>query len=113
MIKITLPDGSVREYESGTTAMDVARSISEGLARNVLSAKVNGEVWDASRPITEDAKLQLLTWNDKDGKATFWHSSAHLMAEALEALYPGVKFGIGPAIDSGFYYDVDTGDRVL
>ena len=100
MIKITLPDGSVREYESGTTAMDVARSISEGLARNVLSAKVNGEVWDASRPITEDAKLQLLTWNDKDGKATFWHSSAHLMAEALEALYPGVKFGIGPAIDT-------------
>jgi len=93
--------------------MDVAKSISEGLARNVLSAKVNGEVWDANRPITEDAKLQLLTWNDKDGKATFWHSSAHLMAEALEALYPDVKFGIGPAIDTGFYYDVDTGDQVL
>ena len=113
MINITLPDGSVRQVESGSSAMDVAKSISEGLARNVLSAKVNGEVWDANRPITEDAKLQLLTWNDKDGKATFWHSSAHLMAEALEALYPNVKFGIGPAIDTGFYYDVDTGDQVL
>ena len=113
MINITLPDGSVRQVESGSSAMDVAKSISEGLARNVLSAKVNGEVWDANRPITEDAKLQLLTWNDKDGKATFWHSSAHLMAEALEALYPDVKFGIGPAIDTGFYYDVDTGDQVL
>ncbi len=113
MIKITLPDGSVREYPKGTTALEIAKSISEGLARNVLSAKVNGEVWDATRPIHEDAKLTLLTWNDKEGKATFWHSSAHLMAEALEALYPGVKFGIGPAIESGFYYDVDTGDRVL
>lgn len=113
MIKITLPDGSVREYPKGTTALEIAKSISEGLARNVLSAKVNGEVWDATRPINEDAKLTLLTWNDKEGKATFWHSSAHLMAEALEALYPGVKFGIGPAIESGFYYDVDTGDRVL
>lgn len=113
MIKITLPDGSVREYPKGTTAMEIAQSISEGLARNVLSAKVNGEVWDATRPIHENSTLQLLTWNDKDGKATFWHSSAHLMAEALEALYPDVKFGIGPAIDNGFYYDVDTGDRVL
>ena len=93
--------------------MDVAKSISEGLARNVLSAKVNGEVWDADRPITTDATLQLFTWNDKDGKATFWHSSAHLMAEALEALYPGIKLGIGPAIDTGFYYDVDAGDRVI
>ncbi len=113
MINITLPDGSVRQVESGSSAMDVAKSISEGLARNVLSAKVNDEIWDANRPITEDARLQLFTWNDKDGKATFWHSSAHLMAEALEALYPGVKFGIGPSIETGFYYDVDTGDRVL
>jgi threonyl-tRNA synthetase len=107
MIKITLPDGSVREYPKGTTSMQIALSISEGLARNVLSAKVNGEVWDASRPIETDATVQLLTWNDQDGKATFWHSSAHLMAEALEVLYPGTKFGIGPSIDNGFYYDID------
>ncbi|MGH1435006.1 MAG: threonine--tRNA ligase [Lewinella sp.] len=113
MINITLPDGSVRQVESGSSAMDVAKSISEGLARNVLSAKVNGEVWDANRPMTTDATLQLFTWNDKDGKTTFWHSSAHLMAEALEALYPGIKLGIGPAIDTGFYYDVDAGDRVI
>lgn len=113
MINITLPDGSVRQVESGSSAMDVAKSISEGLARNVLSAKVNGEVWDADRPMTTDATLQLFTWNDKDGKTTFWHSSAHLMAEALEALYPGIKLGIGPAIDTGFYYDVDAGDRVI
>ncbi|MEM1215970.1 MAG: threonine--tRNA ligase [Bacteroidota bacterium] len=113
MINITLPDGSVRQMESGASAMDVAKSISEGLARNVLSAKVNGEVWDANRPITEDATVQLFTWRDKDGKATFWHSSAHLLAEALEALYPGVKLGIGPAIDRGFYYDVDFGDQTL
>ena len=113
MIKITLPDGAVKEYPKGTTSMQIALSISEGLARNVLAAKVNGEVWDASRPINDDAKLQLLTWNDADGKATFWHSSAHLMAEALEALYPGTKFGIGPAIENGFYYDVDFGDKVF
>ncbi len=112
-IKITLPDGSVREYDEGVTAMDVARSISEGLARNVLSAKVNGEVWDANRPINQDSTVQLLTWNDKEGKSTFWHSSAHLMAEALEDLYPGIKFGIGPPIESGFYYDVDAGDRQI
>lgn len=111
MISITLPDGSVRQYEQGTTAMQVAQSISEGLARNVLSAEVNGEVWDASRPIETDASVKLLTWNDDKGKNTFWHSSAHLLAEALEALYPGVKFGIGPAIETGFYYDVDFGDR--
>lgn len=110
MISITLPDGSVRQVENGTTAMDIATSISEGLARNVLSATVNGTVVDANRPITADAKLILHTWNDKDGKATFWHSSAHLMAEALEALYPGVKLGIGPNIETGFYYDVDFGD---
>ncbi|MBI5917578.1 MAG: threonine--tRNA ligase [Bacteroidetes bacterium] len=113
MINITLPDGSVRPYESGSSAMDIAKSISEGLARNVLGAKVNGEVWDASRPINSDATLQLLTWDSKEGKNTFWHSSAHLMAEALEALYPGIKFGIGPALDNGFYYDVDPGGRQI
>ncbi|MCW3070154.1 MAG: threonyl-tRNA synthetase [Bacteroidetes bacterium] len=113
MIKITLPDGSVREYEKGTTAHQVALSISEGLARNVLAAKVNGEVWDATRPINSDAKLVLLTWNDAEGKSTMWHSSAHLMAEALEALYPGTKFGIGPAIENGFYYDIDLGGKAF
>lgn len=112
-IKVTLPDGSVREYEQGATAMDVARSISEGLARNVLSAKVNDEVRDANRPLPGDCTLSLLTWNDADGKATLWHSSAHLMAEAIEALYPGTKFGIGPPIENGFYYDIDLGDRVI
>lgn len=111
VIRITLPDGSVREYAYGSSAMDIAKSISEGLARNVLAAKVNGQVWDASRPITENATLQLLTWDDNDGKSTMWHSSAHLMAEALEALYPGIKFGIGPPIENGFYYDVDFGNQ--
>lgn len=110
MINITLPDGSVKQYAPGTTAMEVAQSISEGLARNVLAAKVNGQVWDATRPITEDATLTLLTWNDAEGKAAFWHSSAHLMAEAIEQLYPGVKFGIGPHIENGFYYDIDFMD---
>ncbi|HSF56359.1 MAG TPA: threonine--tRNA ligase, partial [Algoriphagus sp.] len=112
-IKITLPDGSVREYEKGTTGLQIAASISEGLARNVLAAKVNGQVWDATRAIDSDSSLQLLTWNDLEGKNTFWHSSAHLMAEALEALYPGTKFGIGPPIETGFYYDVDFGDHKL
>ena len=93
--------------------MDIAKSISEGLARNVLAAKVNGEIWDANRPINTDASLQLLTWNDEGGKYAFWHSSAHLMAEALETIYPGVKFGIGPPIENGYYYDVDLGDRTL
>lgn len=110
-INITLPDGSVRSYESGVTALDVAKSISEGLARNVLAAKVNGEVWDATRPINADATLRLLTWNDTEAKQTMWHSSAHLMAEAIEAIYPGTKFGIGPAIETGFYYDVDFGGK--
>lgn len=110
-IKITLPDGSVKVFPKGATAMDVALSISEGLARNILAAEVNGQVWDANRAINEDASLKLLTWNDDDGKATFWHSSAHLMAEALESIYPGVKFGIGPSIEHGYYYDVDFGDR--
>jgi threonyl-tRNA synthetase len=112
-IKITLPDGSVREYEKGTTGLQIAASISEGLARNVLAAKVNGQLWDATRAIEQDSSLQLLIWNDLEGKNTFWHSSAHLMAEALEALYPGTKFGIGPPIETGFYYDVDFGDHKL
>lgn len=111
MINITLPDGSVKEFEAGATSLDVALSISEGLARNVLAAEVDGEIWDAIRPINTDANVKLLTWNDADGKQTFWHSSAHLMAEAIEATFPGVKFGIGPAIDTGFYYDIDFGDK--
>ncbi|MGV8878210.1 MAG: threonine--tRNA ligase [Sphingobacteriaceae bacterium] len=111
MINITLPDGSVRPYESGTTAYQIALSISEGLARNVLAADVSGQIWDANRAINSDAHVKLLTWNDLGGKSTFWHSSAHIMAEALEVLYPGTKFGIGPAIETGFYYDVDFGDR--
>lgn len=113
MINITFPDGRVQEYSSGVTAFQIAQSISEGLARNVLSAKVNGEVIDVSRPITQDSTLQLLTWNDLEGKATYWHSSAHLMAEALESLYPDTKFGIGPAIEHGFYYDIDTNGVAL
>ncbi len=111
MIKVTLPDGSVKEFSKGTSSYQVALSISEGLARNVLAAEVNGEIWDANRALTSDVSLKLLTWNDDKGKSTFWHSSAHLMAEALEALYPGTKFGIGPSIETGFYYDVDFGDR--
>ncbi len=113
MINITLPDGSVRQHEAGVTALDVAKSISEGLARNVLAAKVNDEIWDAMRPIKSDATLKLFTWNDTEGKAAMWHSSAHLMAEAVEVLYPGAKFGIGPDIENGFYYDIDLGDRVI
>lgn len=114
MINITFPDGAQREYEQGVTALDVAKSISEGLARKVIAANVNGEMWDATRPLQNDAKLNLLTWNDVDGKKTFWHSSAHLMAEAVEASFPGVKFWVGPPLDSGgFYYDMDLGDRKL
>src|SRR5215210_1142883 len=113
MINVSFPDGAVRQYEDSISAMDIAKSISEGLARKVLAAKVNGEVWDLLRPINEDVTLQLLTWNDAEGKSTFWHSSAHLMAEALEAVFPGVKLGIGPAIEKGFYYDVDLGDRQI
>ena len=113
MIKITLPDGTIKEYNKGVTGHEIALSISEGLARNVLAAKVDGEVWDSSRAINQDSTVQLLTWNDDEGKNTFWHSSAHLMAEALEALYPGVKLGIGPAVETGFYYDVDFGDTVF
>ena len=110
MIKITLPDNSRKSFPKGVTGMDIARSISEGLARNVLAISVNGEVMDLLRPIEEDASVRLLTWNDPEGKAAYWHSSAHLMAEAIESLYPGVKFGIGPDIENGFYYDVDFGD---
>jgi len=113
MINITFPDGNIRQYEKGTTAMSVAKSISEGLARNILAAKVNGEVRDLNRPIDSDASINFLKWDDKEGKSTFWHSSAHLMAEALESLFPGTKFGIGPAIENGFYYDVDTGGKQL
>jgi threonyl-tRNA synthetase len=113
MIKITFPDGAVREYNAGTSAMDIARSISEGLARKILAASVNGQVWDASRPIYEDATLKLLTWDDADGKSTFWHSSAHLMAEAVESMFPGVKFWVGPPVEKGFYYDMDLGDRSI
>ena len=113
MIQIRFPDGAVREYQDGSSSMDIAKSISEGLARKVLAAKVNGQVWDAARAITDDATLQLITWDDAEGKNTFWHSSAHLMAEAVEALYPGVKFWVGPALDRGFYYDMDLGGRQM
>jgi threonyl-tRNA synthetase len=113
MISVTLPDGSKREYEKGTTPMGVALSISEGLARNVLVAKVNQQVVDLNLPLEHNVDLQLLTWNDTEGKSTFWHSSAHIMAEALEALYPGVKFWVGPPVENGFYYDIDTGDKSI
>lgn len=112
-LKISFPDGTVREFPKGVTGAEIARSISEGLARNALAFELNGEVIELSRPINTDGSIKILTWNDQKGKNTFWHSSAHLLAEALEALYPGVKFGIGPAIDNGFYYDVDLGDRTF
>ncbi len=113
MINITLPDKSNRQYPEGVTGLEIAKSISEGLARNVLSISVNGEVWDLNRPIKEDSLIKLNTWNDKEGKATMWHSSAHLMAEAIETLYPGTKFGIGPDVENGFYYDIDLGDKTI
>ena len=113
MIKITLPDGAVKEFEQGVTALDIAKSISEGLARKVLVAQINGQVWDATRPIHDDASLKLLTWEDTDGKSTFWHSSAHLMAEAVESMFPGVKFWVGPPLENGYYYDMDLGGRQL
>ncbi|MBD0277156.1 MAG: threonine--tRNA ligase [Flavisolibacter sp.] len=112
-IKITFPDGAVRQYQKGITALEIAQSISEGLARKILAAEVNDDVWDATRPIDKDANLKLLTWDDTPGKSTFWHSSAHLMAEAIEALFPGVKFWVGPPVENGFYYDVDLGDRSI
>ncbi|MCU0387827.1 MAG: threonine--tRNA ligase [Chitinophagaceae bacterium] len=112
-IQISFPDGAVRQYEAGVSGFEVAKSISEGLARHVLAARVNGEVWDLSRPIPSDATIQFLKWEDSDGKSTFWHSSAHLMAEAVEALFPGVKFWVGPPVERGFYYDMDLGDRKI
>ncbi|MES2480087.1 MAG: threonine--tRNA ligase [Bacteroidota bacterium] len=107
MIQITFPDGAVREYAVGSSSLDIAKSISEGLARKVLAAEVDGEVYDVTRPLNNNASIKFLTWDDKAGKSTFWHSSAHLLAEAIEAIFPGTKFGIGPAIDNGFYYDLD------
>ena len=113
MINITFKDGGVRQYESGVTALQIAQSISPRLAADVLSVTINGKLDDIAKPITEDASIVLHKWEDAEGKKAFWHSSSHLMAEALEALYPGIKFGIGPAIDNGFYYDVDLGDRTI
>jgi len=113
MINITFPDGAVRQYEQGSSAMDIAKSISEGLARKILSAEVNGEIWDLSRPINNDASVKFLTWEDEKAKSTFWHSSAHLMAEAVEDIFPGVKFWVGPPIEKGFYYDIDLGENVI
>ena len=113
MIKITFPDNSVKEYAEGTTAMQIAESISSRLAQEVLVASVNGEIWDLTRPINQDAAIKLFKWEDEEGKHAFWHSSAHLMAEALQELYPGIKFGIGPAIENGFYYDVDPGEATI
>ena len=111
MVQIQFPDGAVRSYEKGITALGIAKSISEGLAKKVLAASINGEVWDATRPIHQDAALKLLTWDDSDGKSTFWHSSAHLLAEAVEMQFPGAKFWVGPAVEKGFYYDIDLGDN--
>jgi len=113
MVQIQFPDGAVRSYEKGITALGIAKSISEGLAKKVLAASVNGEVYDATRPIQEDAALKLLTWDDADGKNTFWHSSAHLLAEAVEMQFPGAKFWVGPALEKGFYYDIDLGDKSI
>jgi threonyl-tRNA synthetase len=112
MVNITFPDGTVREYEKGVTGLDIARGISQRLAREALAASVNGETWDLTRPIENDAEVKLLTWDDDEGKHAYWHSSAHLMAEALQELYPDIKFGIGPAIENGFYYDVDPGEGI-
>ena len=113
MIQVTLPDGNIRSYEDGVSSMDIAKSISEGLARKVLAAEINGEVWDMTRPLTGDCTFKLLTWDDDLGKNTFWHSSAHLMAEAVESMYPGVKFWVGPPLDNGFYYDIDLGGATI
>ena len=113
MINITFPDGSTRQFESGVTPLQIAESISQRLAQDVLAASVNGKEWDLSRPVTEDAEVRLYKWEDPEGKHAFWHSSAHLLAEALQQLYPGVKFGIGPAIENGFYYDIDPGEHEI
>ena len=113
MINITFPDGSVKQFEAGVTPYDIAGSISARFASDVLAAKINGEEWDISRPVNEDATIELFKWDDPEGKHAFWHSSAHLLAEALQELYPGVKFGIGPAIENGFYYDIDPGEHKI
>lgn len=113
MINITFPDGSVKQYEAGTTPLQIAESISSRLAQDVLAAKVNDQEWDISRPINDDATIQLFKWEDAEGKHAFWHSSAHLLAEALQELFPGVKFGIGPAIENGFYYDIDPAGNTI
>ncbi|MDE6423671.1 MAG: TGS domain-containing protein, partial [Muribaculaceae bacterium] len=113
MINITFPDGSVKQFESGITPFQIAESISPRFASDVLAAKINGMEWDISRPVMEDAKIELFKWDDAEGKHAFWHSSAHLLAEALQELYPGVKFGIGPAIENGFYYDIDPGEHKI
>ena len=113
MIKITFPDGSVREYNEGVTGLQIAESISSRLAQEVLACGVNGEIYDLGRPINEDAEFVLYKWEDEQGKHAFWHTSAHLLAEALQELYPGIQFGIGPAIENGFYYDVDPGEAVI
>ena len=113
MVQIQFPDGAVRSYEKGITALGIAKSISEGLAKKVLAASIDGEVWDATRPINKDAALKLLTWDDADGKNTFWHSSAHLLAEAVEMQFPGAKFWVGPALEKGFYYDIDLGGKTI
>ena len=113
MIKITFPDNSVKEFEAGVTPLQIAQSISPRLAREVLAASINGQEWDLTRPVDTDASIKLFKWEDPEGKHAFWHSSAHLLAEALQELYPGVRFGIGPAIENGFYYDIDPGDNKL
>ena len=113
MIEIKLPDNSTKKYEPGVTGLEIAKDISPRLAKEVLSVTVNDELWDIHRPIKDDASIKLHKWEDDEGKHAFWHSSAHLLAEAVEQLYPGVKFGIGPAIEQGFYYDIDLGDRQL
>ena len=113
MVNIQFPDGAVRSFEKGITPMQIAKGISEGLAKKVIASSINGQVKDASTPINADASLKLITWDDADGRSTFWHSSAHLLAEAVEATFPGVKFWVGPAVDRGFYYDMDLGDKTI
>src|SRR5437763_16222071 len=112
-MNITFPDGAVRQYDQGSTALEIAKKISEGLAKKIIAAEVNGEVRDLSRPIENDSSIKFLTWNDAQGKSTFWHSSAHLMAEAIESFFPGVKFWVGPPVEKAFYYVTDSGDTQI
>ena len=112
-MNIKFPDGSIKQFEEGTTPLQIAESISNRLAQDVLATTVDGEEWDLTRPIVGDGELKLYKWDDPEGKHAFWHTSAHLLAEALQELYPGVKFGIGPAIENGFYYDIDPGENVI